>query len=115
MAQPLLHQRQQLGIVRRLGIDHPVRRQPRLVEAWREQIAPPHHPQHRAPGARGDTGEEQGGGGVIARMRGGGGNLVQRIQPEAAIPQPGVERLDPEGQHLAAAMPVALDGAEGIA
>lgn len=115
MAQALLHQREQFGIVRRFGIDHAMGREPRLVEAGREQVPPAHHPQHRPPGARGDAGKEQGGGGIVARLRRRGGDLVQRVEPQPAVSEPRVERLRAEGQHLAPPMPLALDRAERFA
>jgi hypothetical protein len=115
VAEALLHQREQLGIVRRLGIDHAMRREPGLVQAGGKQVPPAHHPQNRPPGARGDAGEEQGGGGIVARLGRRGGDLVQRVEPQPTVSEPRVERLRPEGQHLATPMPLALDRAERFA
>lgn len=113
MAQPLLHQRQYLGIVRRLGIEDPLGREPRLVEAGREEIAAPHHPQHRAPGARGHPRQEQRRRRVVAHARRGSRHLVQCIKPHPAVRQPRIDAVDAEGQHLAPAPVVtALDRAQ---
>ena len=115
MAQPLLHHREQFGIVLRLGIEEPLVVEPRLRQTRREQIPPPHHPQHRAPGARGDPGHEQGRGGIITHAGAGRGNLVQRIEPEPGRRQPRIDRADPEGQHRTPAQPIPLDPAKGFA
>ncbi|SEJ59663.1 hypothetical protein SAMN05428950_102151 [Sphingomonas sp. OV641] len=115
VAQPLLHQREQLGIVACLGIEDALGREAGLVETGRKQVAPADNPEYRAPGARSDSGDEQGGGGIVAQVRGAGGNFVQRIEPEAAIGDPLVERGDAERQCLTPAITVALDGAERFA
>ncbi len=112
MPQALLHQRQHLGIVRRLGIEHAFGCEPGLVQPGGEQVAPPHHPQHRAPGTRRDPGEEQRRRGVVAHPRAGGGDLVQRVEPQPAMRQPRIESPHPERQHLAPTMAVALDRAQ---
>ena len=115
MAQAFLHQREHLGIVARLGVEHAIGREPRLVEAGREQVAPPHHPQDRPPGARGDAGEEERGRGVVAQRWRGGGDLVQRVEPQPTVGEPLVDRRHTERQHRATAMAVSLDRAERIA
>jgi len=115
VAQPFLHQREQFGIVACLGIEDTLGREPRLIEAGREQIAPAHYPQHRPPGAGGDAGHEQGGGGIVTHARAGGGDLVQCAQSEAARRQPRIDRADPERQHRPTAQPVPLDRAQGFA
>ena len=115
MAQPFLHQREQFGIVRRLGIEDAFGRQPRLVQAGREQVPPAHHPQDRSPGARGDAGHEQGGGGIVAHAGAGRRDLVQRAERESAARHPRIDRADPEGQHGAASQPIPLDRAKGFA
>jgi len=44
VAQPFLHQREQFGIVGRLGIEDAFRRKTSLVEARCEQVPPAHYP-----------------------------------------------------------------------
>ena len=109
VAQPFLHQRKQLSIIRCLGIEYAVRFQPDLIEAGREQVAPPHHPQYRSPGARGDTREEQCRRGIVAGIGARRGDLMQRIQPQPAIGEPRIDGTDSERQHLTAAMAIPLN------
>lgn len=115
MPQPFLHQREHLGIVAGLGIEQALGIEPRLIEPGREQVAAAHDPQHRPPCARGDPGEEQGGGGIVAHLGRGGGDLVQRIEPHAPVRELLIDRANSERQHRAAAMAVPLDGAERFA
>lgn len=115
VAQPFLHDRQQFLIVARLGVEEAMGRQARLVQAGREQVAPPRHPQHRSPGARGDPGDEQGGRRVIAVARRRRRDLVQRVEPEALARQPPVERRHAERERGTPQVPVALDAAERLA
>ena len=115
VTQPFLHQREQFGIVACLGIEDALGSEPRLIEAGREQVPPAHHPQHRAPGASGDPGHEQGRGGIVTHARGGGSDLVKRPQSKAARRQPRIDRADPERQHRTPAQPVPLDRAQGFA
>jgi len=115
VAQSLLHQCEHLGIVIGLGIEQAVRGQPDLSETGREQIAAPHHPQNRTPGTRGDARKEQSGAGVVARCGAGSGDFVERVEPQTAIGEPGIERADPERQRLAPPVADAFDGAERFA
>lgn len=115
VAQPFLHQRQNLGIVGSLGIEHAFGREARLVQAGREQVAAAHDPQYRSPGTSGDPGEEQGGGGIVAHGRRGGGDLVQGIEPQAIVAQARIDRAEAERQHRATAVAIAFDGAERVA
>lgn len=112
MAQPFLHQLEQLGIVGSLGIEHPVRPKPHLREPRREQVAAAHHPQHGAPGARGDSGQEQRRRAIVGHVRPGACHLVQRIEREPTSGQHLVERRHAERQHLAPAIATAFDGAQ---
>ena len=114
MAQPFFHQRQQLGIIACFGVKDALRRQPGLIETRREQVARAHHPQHRTPGARHDAGDEQRRRGIVPPARTLACDLVQRIEPHAAIRQPGVHRLDPERQHRASATGIALDRSQRL-
>ncbi len=115
VTQPLFHQRQHLHVVARLRIEDARRLQSGLIESRREQVAGADHPQHRSPGTRRDPGDEQRRRRVVAPARPFARDLVQRVQPQPAVAQPGVERADAERQHRATAMTVALDGAERFA
>ena len=115
VAQSFLHQREQLGIVSRLGIEDSFGREPSLIEPGREQVASTHHPKHRAPGARSDAGHEQRRGRIVAHARAGRGDLVQCIEPQACRRQPRIDRADPERQHRAPAQPIPLDPLKGFA
>ena len=112
MAQPLLHQLEQFGVVGSLGIDHPVRPEPHLGEPRREQVAATHYPQHRPPGPGSDAGQEQRGRAIVGHVRTCARNLVQRIERKAASGQHFIERRHPERQHLAPAIAAAFDGAQ---
>jgi len=59
---PLLHHRKRLLVIAAFGVDHPLRRQPRLGQTGREQIAADERPKHLATFA-GRAGEAGGGGG----------------------------------------------------
>jgi len=115
MPYPLLHQREQFGIVIRLGIDDAVGREPRLVQARREQIAAPHHPQYRPPGTRGDSGHEQGRGGIIAKAGAGRSDLMEGIESQPSARQPRIDCAHAERQYRAAAQAIPLDRAQGFA
>lgn len=112
MAQPLLHDREQFGIVGGFGIDQAFMVEPDLGEPGGEQIAPPHHPQHRSPCTRGDSGEEQGGGAIIGHVARSRGDLVQRVEAQPAIGEPRIDRRESEGQGRAAAETFGLHGAQ---
>lgn len=115
VAQSLLHDGEHVGIVMRLGIDHPPRRQPDLRQPGGEQVAPAYHPQHRTPGARGDSGKEQRGGGIVAHVGRRPGDLVQRIESQSPGHQLCIDRADPERQSLPTAVGSALDRAQFLA
>ncbi len=115
MAQPLLHQCEHFGVIGRLGIEHPLGREPRLGDAGREQVAPADDPQHRSPGARGDPGKEQGGSGIVAYAWARARHLVQRIESQPRRRQLGIDRPDPERQHGAAAQAIAFDRTQRFA
>ncbi len=115
VAQALLHDRQQLVVASRLDIEQAFGREPRLVEPGREQVAPPHHPQHRPPGARGDARHEQRRRRLVAVARRRRRDLVQRIEAQALARQPSVELGHAERQGGTPLVPVALDGAERLA
>ncbi len=104
MPDPVFHQRQQLGIVARFGIEHAVGIEPRLVKSRREQVAPAHDPQHRPLGAGDDGGDEQGRGRIVPPAGALAPHFVQRAQPEARIRQLPVDVLHAEGQHRASAV-----------
>lgn len=113
--QPFLHQREQLGIVAGLGIEDSLGGKPRLIQAGREQVATPDHPQHRPPGARRDPGHEQGGSGIVAKARARGRYLMERIESEASRRQPRIDRPHAERQHGTAPQAIALDRAQRFA
>ncbi len=115
VAQGILHDRQQFGIVARLGMDQPFGRQPRLMEAGREQVAAAHHPQHRPRPSRGEPGEEQGSGGILAPARPGRRRFVQRIDTQAAAGESPVDRVDSERQHRMRRAAPRLDGGDRLA
>jgi hypothetical protein len=81
----------------------------------RDLFAPPHHPQNRAPGARGDPREKQGCGAIFGHVARSGGDLVQRVEPEPTIRQPRIERLHSEGQHRSATETLGLHRAQLLA
>lgn len=107
VAQPLLHQGEQLGIVVRLGVQQPVGGEARLVEPRREQVAGAQHPQHRAVAARNDPRDEQRRRRIVAPPRAHRRNLVQRIEPQSPVRQPIIQPGDAERLHRprAAAIP----------
>ena len=115
MPDPLLHQREQFGIIPGLGIENALRREPRLVQAGREQVAAPDHPQYWPPGARGDPGREQSRGGIVAKARAGSSDLVKRIEPQPSARQPRIDCADPERQDRATAQAIPFDRAQGFA
>lgn len=114
MPKAVFHQRQQLGIVTRLGIEHPLGIETRLVKPGREQVAGAHDPQDRPVRPRRNAGHEQDGRGIIAPAGALPRNLVQRIQPEPLSGQPFIDCRDTEGQHGAATRPIAFDGAQSL-
>ena len=119
VAHAFLHHRQHLRIVAALGEEQAVRRQPRLREAGREQIAPRHRPEHlafrprrrakRAASAARNRVAAASSPGATARRR----RLVQP-QAQPAAGQPGVHLREPEGQARPRPRPAAaaLDGAD---
>ncbi len=112
--QALFHDRQQFVVVARLDIEQAFGGEPRLVEPGREQVPPPHHPQHRSPGARGDARHEQRRRCLVAVARRRRRDLVQRVEPQALAYQPFVERRYAEGEGGTPLVPVTLDGAERL-
>lgn len=115
MTQPFLHQGQHLGIVARLGIEHALGIEAGLIETRREQVVAAHHPQHRAPGARRDPGDEQRRRRVVSPARARRRDLVQRIEPEPAIAQLRIDRRYAERQHGTPTMADALDRTQRFA
>ena len=115
MAQPFLHDREQFVIVLRFGIQDALGGQPRLIQARREQVAPPHYPQHRPPGARRDPSNEQRRGGIVGQIGARPRHFMQCIEPQPAIGQPRVHPLHAKGQHRATAKAGAFDCAQCFA
>ena len=113
--QPFLHQCEHFRIVRRLGVEDAFRREPRLEQPRREQVAPAHDPQHRSPCTRGNAGEEQGRRRVVAGGRGSGRDLVQGVEPQPLGREFRVDRTDAKGQHRPTPVPRAFDGGQLIA
>lgn len=111
MAETLLQQREQLGVVPRLGVEHALGIEPRLIEARREQVAGAYHPQHRPGRPRGDAGHKQGRSRLVAPVSALARHLVQRVDPEAGIAKPSVDRAKTEGQDQALMPAATLDGA----
>jgi len=114
MPQPLLQQREKLGIVPRLGVEHTVRVEPRLVETGREQIAGAQNPEHLAPDARRDPCNEQDRGRIVTPARPARRHFMECIEPQPAVRETPVEQVDPERQDQTAP-PLALNGAERVA
>ena len=112
VAQALLHQTGDVGIVGRRDADQPGGRQADGGKVGREQVLTAGDPQDRAPAARGEAGEEQSGRDLVIERRRRGGDVVQRIQPQPAIGQQQVDTLDPERHFRAAVVTVALQAAE---
>ncbi len=96
MAQPFLDQREQFGIVARLGINDARRREPGLEQPRREQVARAHDPQNLAVRARGDPGGEQHRGGIVAPAGAARGDFMERIAAQPVVGEPIVERGDAE-------------------
>lgn len=69
MTQPVLYEREEFGIIAGLRIDYPRGIQTCLEQPRSEQIAGAYHPQHGAGRARGNAGNEQDCGCVIAPAR----------------------------------------------
>lgn len=112
MAQPVLHQREQLGIVARFRIDYALGVEPRLVQPGREQVARAHGPQDRPGRAGGDAGHEQHRRGIVAPACTLPRNLVQRVDPEPLAGQSPINRGNGERQHRTALPAIAFDGAQ---
>ena len=112
MAQPVLHQREQLGIVARFRIDHALGVEPRLVQPGREQVARAHRPQDRPSRAGGDAGHEQHCRGIVAPARTLPRDLVQRVDPEPLAGQSPVDRGNAEREHRATLRTIPFDGTQ---
>lgn len=124
MAHALLQHGERLDIVAALGAEQPVRGQPRLGQARREQIPARHRPEH-LPGSRraretgGKRGEKQGGGGIVAGREARRRRLVQSGQ-QPAPGEPRIHRPEPERQrrpgrgHGTATLDGADLGAQGV-
>lgn len=71
VAETILGHRQDVGVLRPLGIEYPIRPKPDLLQPWRVEIEPREHPQHGEAGlrceTRRDTGHEQGCRGIVAQ------------------------------------------------
>ncbi len=109
MAQPLLETGEQGALVRGFDIDHPVRIQPRLCQAWGEQVRPRQTPQGFADTAPGDACGEQHGGGTIARGLACRHNLMQRAKQQPTAGQGVVHRRMAERQHAGLMRGAAFD------
>lgn len=111
MTQAFFHQGECFGVVARLCIDHAVGVQPRLIKAWRKQVAGAQHPQHLSRQSRDDPGDEQQGGGIVRPTHAFASNLVQGIDPQTA---PGllVDRIDSERQNYGFAGFIGFDGSD---
>ena len=88
MAQPLLHHRQHLFVVARLGIKDTVRRQSRLHQARREKVAARQGPENRARQPGRDAGDEQGDGGIIGEAGALAHHFMERRDRQPAAVQP---------------------------
>jgi len=115
MPKTLLHQGEQFVIVPCLGIEYALRRQSRLRQSRREQVASPHHPQYRPPGARGDSRHEQSHRSIVGQIGCRRRDLVQCVEPQPAARQPFVDRADSEGQSRAPAETAGLDALQCLA
>ena len=115
VAKPFFHQREQFGIVPRLGIEDAFGIEPRLIKARREQVARACCPKDWSFGARGNCGDEQDRRGVVAPARALTRDFMQCIQPKAFVGKPLIHLADAERQHRAMVMAIAFNGAQHLA
>ena len=114
VTQTFLNQREQFGIVARLGIDDARRREPGLEQPRREQVARADDPQYLAAGTGGYSGCEQDRGGIVAPAGAARGDFMERIGPQPPIGEAIVEHGDAERQHGTVAR-LAGDGLQALA
>ncbi len=104
VAQCVLGQRQRHYIVTRLSIEQAVWPQPRLLKAWRVKVQPGQRPNRCTARllskSRRDAGDEQCGGGIIAKRRRTRTDLMERGSIEPAASQPIVQHLNAKWKHL---------------
>ncbi len=99
----VLDNRQESGVVPRLGVDYVRRAQPGLRQAGRVEIVPAACPKHRGTHvlrfSRGDTGKEQRGSRVVDQRTGPCRDLVQRSSPQPSPVQPVIQVTHAEWQY----------------
>ena len=106
MTEPLLHHRKHILVAPAFGVEDPVRSEPRQGKAGGEQVSAAERPEHRSAGfspgpASGYSGDEERGGGIVAKSGPGAGDLMQSRRGESASGKPPVDCLHSERQALA--------------
>ena len=84
-------------------------------QPWREEVRPPHGPQHRPLDAGEDPGDEQGGRGPEGQVPLRPRDLVQGAEGEASSWQVLVDRRQPERQHGLLPRLAAVEAADAVA
>ena len=101
MAQAFLHGDEHVGVVAGLDEDHSVGVKSRQLEGRREEVAPAQTPEDDPFEAREDAGQEDGRRRVVGQVRA-SRHVVERAGSDPAAGQMPVDRLDAEGERLAA-------------
>ncbi len=98
MTQAFLHRDEDIGVIARFHEDDPIGVEPGEMQGRRKQVAPVEAPDDLALRPRENTGQENGRGCIVGKVRT-AGNLMERAGRYAAARQMIVNGVDAEGKH----------------